>query len=54
MMYISGVIDKTIEGDAWVCTIRTPRLHVTKVSWRSRMEALTEALKYIGLPIESD
>lgn len=52
-MYISGTIVTTKEG-RYVCLIRTPGIHVMKSSIRSREEALTEALKFIGLPMKSD
>jgi hypothetical protein len=52
-MYISGVIKTTKEG-YFVCAIKTPRMIVEELSVRSRLEALTEALKFIGLPMESN
>ena len=65
MMYISGKIEAiehrlhlpTKGGYAYavslvyICTIKTPRVHIMKSSSRSRMEALSEALKEIGLPL---
>ena len=60
MMYISGTIHaipmpSIKKGEVWYqCVIKTPGLYVDKLSLRSRMEALTEALKYIGLPMYSD
>lgn len=58
MIYIKGTItpvvtspkEKTIYG--YQCSIRTPGMQVSKISTRSRMEALTEALKLIGLPMK--
>lgn len=37
--------------DVYVCRLYTPGVQVVKVSTRSRMEALGEALKYLGLPL---
>ena len=62
MMYIKGTIDRlcvrTNSGvytiDGYICTVKTLGMYVTKSSTRSRMEALTEALKYLGMPMFSD
>lgn len=61
MIYIKGKIETVIEWDRnrpnpfyrerYVCTIITPGMQVMESSTRSRMEALTEALKYLGLPM---
>ncbi len=35
----------------YVCTVKTAGMQVMKSSVRSRGEALTEALKYLGMPM---
>jgi len=52
-MYIKGSIDPVIDKvhTGYMCTIKTPGVIVSKYSSRSRMEALTESLKFIGLPM---
>lgn len=53
MIYIKGKIETVDEGtrQRYVCTVKTAGMQVMKSSTRSRGEALTEALKYLGMPM---
>lgn len=46
-----GCCGNDVVETRYVCTIKTPGMQVMKSSVRSREEALTEVLKYIGLPL---
>lgn len=59
-MYLHGTIHAIPvnpligKGEVWYqCVIKTPSYCVDKLSFRSRMEALTECLKCVGLPMYS-
>lgn len=55
MMYLHGTIKPfygaLYGGIAYVCEVKTPGFQVSKISFRSRMESISEALKLIGLPL---